>query len=574
MREELIKKFESLLEGGIGENTSELKTIQKDYQKAWSNEFEEAKQNYINDGGKAREFVFEKDNLDNKFDELVSKYKKLKKEYDSRLANEQEKNLAVKETIIQQISDLSRLSENVGAAVKKLKELQDEWKESGAVSPHKYKDIQAKYSQAVEEFYYNLKIYRDLQEHDLKKNLELKSELILKVKALLENENTKEIEHSVRVFRNEWDEIGPVPNEKWEDLKQEYRSAVDAVYEKIKGFYKNQEELKKENALLKKGLIENLIQITEKLPFTSIKDWNKNTESVIKLQTDWKEIGRTTEKDNAKLWEEFRKYCDLFFDSKKDFYAGLQGKHIENRKVKEKLIEKADALKKSTDWIRTSKELIKLQEEWKKHPANGDREEPKLYAKFREACNYFFESKKNHFEKMEASLIDNLQAKEQLLSEFKAFNLSGETKSDREALNGFIAKWNQAGKVPSKEVKRINDSFYSLFNEYLEKIGISQNEKQNIQFQAKIDRFAASENAKDLLSKEADFLKKQINEINSTLNTFENNMGFFKNAKGGEKLLVEAESKLKAEKDKLALFSERRQKVIQLIKNLRESVES
>jgi hypothetical protein len=176
--------------------------------------------------------------------------------------------------------------------VKKLKELQNEWKDSGQVSPHKYKDIQAKYSQAVEEFYYNLKIYRDLQEHDLKKNLELKSELIEKVKSLNENENIKEVEHAVRVFRNEWDDIGPVPNEKWEDLKQEYRNSVDAIYDKIKGFYKDQEGLKKQNAGLKKVLIEKIKAVVETVPFNSIKEWNKNTDTIIKFQADWKEIGR------------------------------------------------------------------------------------------------------------------------------------------------------------------------------------------------------------------------------------------------------------------------------------------
>jgi hypothetical protein len=280
------------------------------------------------------------------------------------------------------------------------------------------------------------------------------------------------------------------------------------------------------------------------------------------------------EKDNTKLWEEFRKYCDLFFDSKKDFYASLQSIHIENRKVKEKLIDKAHSLKDSKDWAKTSKEFIRLQEEWKKHPSNGDREEPKMFTKFREACNHFFEAKKQHIVDYDASLQGNLVGKEALLKEFAEFKLTGRTDVDRDALRAYLAKWNELGKVPGKDVKRINDAFYGVFNELLAKIDISQSEKQNILFNAKLDRFLASDKAKDLLSKEADFLKKQINEINSTVTTYENNMGFFKNAKGGEALLVEAETKLKVEKDKLNTLSERRKMVISLIKELRESVES
>ena len=39
------------------------------------------------------------------------------------------------------IKDISQLSDNVGAAVRMLGELQKKWKEVGAVSSHKYKDI-------------------------------------------------------------------------------------------------------------------------------------------------------------------------------------------------------------------------------------------------------------------------------------------------------------------------------------------------------------------------------------------------------------------------------------------------
>ena len=127
---------------------------------------------------------------------------KLKKESDNRLAAEQTRNLLIRQEIIAKIRDLSKLSENVGAAIKKLQELQTQWKETGAVSSHKYKEVQAEYSKAIEEFYYNLKIYRDLQEHDLKRNFENKTELIEKLKsqAGLSDEQASKVIETIKDF--------------------------------------------------------------------------------------------------------------------------------------------------------------------------------------------------------------------------------------------------------------------------------------------------------------------------------------------------------------------------------------
>jgi hypothetical protein len=106
----------------------------------------------------------------------------LKKEEDARLAIEQGKNLIIRQDIISKINDLSQVSDNIGAAIKKLVELQGQWKATGAVSPHKYKENQAEYSKAIEEFNYKLSLSKQLQEHDLKRNYELKTELLEKIK--------------------------------------------------------------------------------------------------------------------------------------------------------------------------------------------------------------------------------------------------------------------------------------------------------------------------------------------------------------------------------------------------------
>ncbi len=315
MKAELIAKLEELLTKDAGEVANDVRAIQREYQKQWTLEFEKAKQTFIDEGGKAKEFDYPKQAEDQKFDHLIDQFGKLKKESDAREANEQAKNLVIREEIISKIKDLSQLSDNVGAAIKKLQELQGQWKETGAVSNHRYKEIQAEYSKAIESFFYNLNIYRELQEHDLKKNYELKLALIEKFKSIQQLTNIREAERLVKVYRNDWEEIGPVPNEKWESLKVEYRAVMDETYAKIKSYYNALEEERDINLKGKKQIIEtvkDLVQF-ENEPTTS--EWNNRTEKVLSLQAEWKNVGRVSEKDNEKLWAEFRAACDVFFSA-------------------------------------------------------------------------------------------------------------------------------------------------------------------------------------------------------------------------------------------------------------------
>ncbi|MBK9283574.1 MAG: DUF349 domain-containing protein [Sphingobacteriaceae bacterium] len=573
MKTDLINQLEELLAKDAGEVAHQVHALQKEYQKLWTKEFEEARQVFVDEGGKAKEFNYPKQNEDLVFENLIEKYNTLKKESDAKLANEQTRNLNIRKEIIAKINDLSQLSDNVGAAIKKLQELQTEWKECGAVSSHKYKEVQAEYSKAIEEFYYNLKIYRDLQEHDLKKNFENKSILIEKLKALKDTENIKETERLIKIYRNEWDELGPVPNDKWDTLKGEYKTALDEVYSKVKSFYHTAEEKKEENLKEKLELIEKIKAVLETIENSGPGKWNSATEAILALQGEWKNVGRTNEKDNEKVWAEFRALCDSFFEKKKSFFAGLNEKFAEARKIKNELIAKAEEIQHSTDWQKTSQAFFKLQEDWKKHPSNGDKEEPKLYKRFRTACNTFFEAKKAGNAQKDAEESENLKLKEELISEISAFVPGQDSAGDQEIVKAFSAKWNAIGHVPIKEKKRITEQFFKKLDELYDKLKIDKKEKGEIQFNNKLERLSNSGNAFDALRKEADYLKKLADEINSNLLTYENNLGFFKHSKGNP-LMAEFENKIAEEKTKLEEIKAKRKLVTDELNKIRENNQS
>ena len=570
MKTILITKLEELLLKEVGEVAADVRTLQKEYQKLWTSEFENAKQVFIDDGGRAKEFEFPKQTNDIKFESLLEKYSKLKKEADLKIATEQAKNLIIRQEIVSKIKDISQLSDNVGAAVRMLGELQKKWKEVGAVSSHKYKDIQAEYSKAIEDIYYNLKIFRDLQEHDLKKNFELKTEIIEKLRSLQQSNKIKETERLIKIYRNEWDEIGPVPAPKWDLIKQNYKEVLDQTYIKIKAHYHSFEEQKENNLKLKQEILEKIKELISSVEPKANK-WNEATEKVISFQSQWKKIGRTKENENEKTWAEFRNLCDSFFEKKKEFFTGLNQNYSNNRKIKSDLISQAEALQNSMDWQKTGLDLIKLQDTWKKHPGNGDKEESKLFFRFRKACNTFFDAKKKHFENIEASYDINLLSKEEMLKQFNEFKLSDDNNKNREQLKAFSTEWNAIGMVPMKDKKRINDAFYSRLDAFYEEMNIDKKEKGVIQFKTKIDRLAASENAFDLLLKESDFLKKLSDEINANIRTYDNNLGFFKTSKGSNSFLKDIIDKIEIETNKVTELAEKRKLISEQLTIIRNA---
>jgi hypothetical protein len=573
MKAEIITKLEELLNKTAGEVANDVRTLQKEYQKQWTTEFEQAKQAFVDEGGKAKEFVYEKNADDQKIAELFEKHLKLKKEEDDKINREQHKNLIIRLEIIAKINDLSQMSSNVGAAIKMLQELQTQWKETGAVSPHKYKELQSEYSKVVENFYYNLKIFRELQEHDLKKNFELKEELLGKIKAIVSLENIKEAERLIKIYRNDWEDIGPVPNDKWDVLKGEFRKALDEVYGKIKAFYNAAEELKENNLQAKRNLVGKAKALLAESEGGNVGKWNETTNKLIEVQNEWKTIGRTTQKDNDIVWNEFRAVCDDFFTKKKEYFNIVHEKQGEVKKAKMELIEKAEALNGSTDWQKTTQEYIRLQDNWKKQHLINEREEGKLFFRFRKACNTFFDAKKAHLDAMGASQEGNLKGKEEIVERISNFTLGEDVAENVKALKQFSVDWNSSGQIPFKERKRLNELFYNKLDELYEKLNLSKNEKIMLQFKNKLERLLLAENAGELLKREADFLKKQIDEVQNAMKTYENNLGFFKNAKKDNPLLKEVNEKIDAEKQKIADFTAKRKLVVEEMNKLRAASE-
>jgi len=477
---------------------------------------------------------------------------KRKKQLEIKSALESE-NLRLKKGLIERLKEVIANEEKIGSAFNSYKEIHETWKKIGDIPRDKRDEIQKEYSRLLEMFFYNIKIYKELKEHDFKRNLQLKQDLIFKLKNLRNSSlSLRDLEASLRSLQDEWEEIGPVPNDEWEEVKKAYWDVVRGVYEKINTHYEEQRSMLAENIAKKKHLIEKIETIlSENSECKTSKEWESATKNVLSLQEEWKKIGFGTKKENDEVWKVFRSKCDLFFESKKKFSQGLEEVYKLNANEKRKLIGEIESLKSSTEWKVTTDKIIQLQKSWKLIGSAGPKWENKLWTSFRTSCDAFFSAKEKHFNDQDLTLEENLKAKLSLISLLNSFNLSAIKDEAIEQLKDFTSRFAEIGHVPRKDQDEVYKQFKILMDEKYAAIKLDESEREKIQYQSKIDTLLLSPERAKLLARERADLRKQIEQLTKEIALLENNLGFFAKSKGADQLRLEVEKKVKFAQDKI-----------------------
>lgn len=482
--------------------------------------------------------------LYNEFRDRKSGLQKAKKEAE-------ESNLRRKKALLERLKDVVEKEENIGAAMTAYKEIHDAWKEVGDIPREKRQDIQSEYSRLLETFFYHIKIYRELREHDLHRNHQLKLDVIRRIQELSKVENLKDVEQAIKTLQNEWDETGPVGNDAWESLKNSYWDAVRAVYARIQVFYDEKRTELAANLELKKEIANKAVELVKDFSSSNTKDWDTATATLLALQEEWKKIGFGPRKENEEVWKEFRAACDEFFAKKKTFFDSVRGKFDEVAAKKQQLVDKLEEIKHSTEWKKTTDQILTIQKDWKALGSAGQRFEQKLWKEFRAACDHFFEAKQAHFSSKDKEFEENLTKKLELIERVKAATIPEDKKEALNLLKGFATEFNEIGHVPMKEKDRVFNAYKEALDGHYKKLKLEGAEQEKMLFQARLDTMKADPNADRAMAREKYDLHDKINKLKSDILQFENNLGFFAKSKGADLLKKDVEAKIAAAQRKI-----------------------
>ncbi len=482
---------------------------------------------------------------DKKFKQLLDAFNTKVNDIRRKRQKEENDNLSAKQALMTELRALIANEENIGNAFQRFTEVGELWKNIGTIPQQSYRELQHEYSQLREEFFYHIRIYKELRDHDLRKNTALKQALVADMEAVQRVDSVREAEILVKEYQDKWHQVGPVTKEDRETVSEAFWNATRVVYDRINDHYKARRAEHEINLAAKQALVEKVAELGKQAENLSTTDWKSMTDQVLELQNAWKSIGFATKKDNERVWREFRDACNVFFDKKNAHYAGIKDQFKAVRLKKEALIAEAVALKDSTAWRQTADKLKSLQQQWKESGSAGQRDEHKLWGRFREACDAFFKARSATFEQQDAEQAEHAKEKDDLIAEIENFTLSGDRNADMDSLKAFSGRWLNGGRISPKHYDRLSSRYRAALDKQYGQLKMNDGERRTMSFQNRVQDMASAPDGKERIEKESRFVKRKIEELETEVRQGEENMGKFSfKSAAGAAMKKDMESKL------------------------------
>lgn len=498
---------------------------------------------FILDGGSPDDFEYRGDEHTQQFDSLLRQIRDRKAQLQKSQEDQRNENLRKKTELLEKLRELVDSSDPSTQQFNQFKEFQKEWKNTGAVPVAQSKTLWANYHALVDRFYDNQSIYFELKELDRKKNLESKLELCSKAEKLKDVEKVRDAIKELNDLHHEFKHIGPVPMEEKEHVWQRFKAASDAVYAKRDEYLKTLQQELAANFEQKAKLSD------EVAPYSSfqsdrIKEWNAKTKEVLELQKKWDAIGglpRSKSREvNKKFWSAFK----TFFSNKSAFFKKLDEERGSNLKKKNELVQRALELKESSEWDKAANELKNLQQQWREIGPVPEKFREKVYKEFKEACDFFFEQKRNQHGKIEHEQVENLKAKEEVCAELEKH--IAESTATPALLKELEGRFNQIGFVPKKDMASIRKRYHEAAQKFAGAIqGITEDEKNQLLLENELADLKNDPMSGQKIYQKEQAIRKKISKVENDISTLRNNLEFFGRSKNADKYKEEFNAKIR-----------------------------
>jgi|GEM_PF-2981243 len=359
----------------------------------------------------------------------------------------------------------------------------------------KYKTLKADYNKQLEE--------------EKETNLKTKEEILEEFRLLMEGQEG--FDATFRKFKQlqkRWFDVGIVPKQNVRDLWNSYNFFV----EKFNDYVRINKELRvldlKKNLDLKLKLCEKAEELAEE------KNISAAFKTLQKYHAQWREIGPVPREDKDAIWERFKKATSLINKSHQQFQSELRGSLEENLEKKKVLCDQAEAiaaldLDKHNEWVQKTNELLAVQKEWKTIGYAPKKENNQIYARFRRACDAFFDRKASFYARTFEHQKENMDRKMEIIQLAEELRNSKDWKNTTDQLIDLQNRWKEIGPVPRKESDKLwrrfrtaCDHFFNAKSEFFggKNESYETNLKEKQALIAEMNSYQPPENMNELIS--------------------------------------------------------------------------
>jgi len=535
-----------------------IEEIKKSFLSKYYHLLEEKKEEFLAENPDTKEEFAYHSPLKSQFDQFYSLYRDNKNAHFKSLQSNLKANLENRLAIVEELKELINPQENIKDTLKHFNDLRERWKIAGPIPKDKYNHVWNNYHFHVENFYDYLHLDREARDLDFKHNLEQKQKIIARVEALVNEADINKAFRELQDLHKIWKEdIGPVSREHRDEIWNKFSELTKQMHDKREVLFEKMRGTELENLEKKKEIIAKIeVLATEKVNAHS--QWLNQIEKVEALRNAFFSAGKVPSEVNEETWAAFKTAVRNFNSFKNSFYKDIKKDQNNNLSLKTALVAKAKELQESTDFAVTTPLMKQIQEEWKQIGHVPRKYSDKIWIEFKDACNHYFDKlkeQKNEENKEEIEAFDNKKA---YLEKLKEFQMTGDHKTDLDAIKLHIETWKKFGRVPSPR-RHIEGKFNKVLDALFEKLSLSKKDSEMMRFSNRMDQLSENNDTRKLEGEKI-FLMRKIDEIKNEIFQLENNIQFFANTRNAKKensIVLEVRKNIQKHKEEMELLKEK-----------------
>lgn len=351
------------------------------------------------------------------------------------------------------------------------------------------------------------------QEAEKQANLAHKLDIIEKIKTLATSpEEANQSYQEFKTLQQEWKEIKAVPADKANELWRNYQLYVEQFYDMLKLNSEAREYDFRKNLEAKTKLCEAAEKLDEE------KDVISAFHQLQELHQEYREIGPVAKELRESIWTRFKAASTVINKKHQQHFEQLRAKEEENLSLKTALCEKVEAInqqvrKLATEWENASKEVIELQNEWKKIGFAPQKMNVKIFERFRIANDKFFSSKAEYFKELKSEYAANADKKRALIEKARTLAESTEWRKAGDQLVNLQKEWKQIGVVPRKVGDQLWQEFIGACNKFFDARNKANAGTRNAEHANLLKKREVVEKIKALAESKAENMQQQVQSL-------------------------------------------------------------
>lgn len=292
-----------------------------------------------------------------------------------------------------------------------------------------------------------------------RENLAIKQGLLEEIRKIADDtDNINKYYNEFHDLSKRFREINDIPPAYVNDLWKDFQKYTEKFYDQLKinkelrdyDFKKNQE--RKEELCAEAEALADEADVVG--AFRRLQE----------LHEEWRQTGPVAPQVRESLWSRFKEASTVINKKHQGFYENIKEAEAENERLKDEICQKIeaidlDALKTFQAWDNKTKEVIAMQEEWRKIGLASKRVNSQLFERFRKMCDNFFARKAAYFAVMKDELAANLERKRELCEKAEALKDSTDWRHTTDLFVALQKEWKTVGPV----ARKYSDALWTRF---------------------------------------------------------------------------------------------------------------